>query len=85
MDCKTCTHCGASWMAGQHFWKTGRPGNELDLAGLVCNYLPDEDIPKCINPKRGELGGDSWARRDGFVEGALHENARIMKDLQGGS
>jgi len=35
-------------------------GNELDLAGLVCNNLGDET---CINPKKGLDGGDSWEKR----------------------
>ena len=32
----------------------------MDLAGLVCNKHGDE---KCINPKKGAEGGDSWDKR----------------------
>ena len=62
MDTKICSKCGATWLEGQHYWSgTGNKGNELDLAGLVCNIL--EDITECINPLRGERGGDTWAKR----------------------
>ena len=38
MDRKECPKCGALWLNGQHYWSgTGKLGNELDLAGLVCN------------------------------------------------
>ena len=47
-------------MNGQHYWATGAVGNELDLAGLVCNNLGDAT---CINPKNGIDGGDSWEKR----------------------
>ena len=77
MEFKSCTLCGASWIGGQHFWKTGRPGNELDLAGLVCNNIHEEDIPRCVNPLRGSKGGDSWERRNGFIEGAMFEYSRL--------
>ena len=55
-----CPKCGAVWLAGQHYWATGAVGNELDLAGLVCNTLGNH---QCINPKRGDDGGDTWAKR----------------------
>lgn len=59
---KQCSKCGAVWIWGQHYWSgTGKLGNELDLAGLVCNSL--EDAPECINPMRGENGGDTWSKR----------------------
>jgi hypothetical protein len=62
MDTKICSKCGATWLEGQHYWSgTGNKGNELDLAGLVCNNL--EDKTECINPLRGERGGDTWAKR----------------------
>jgi hypothetical protein len=62
MDTKICSKCGATWLGGQHYWSgTCNKGNELDLAGLVCNNL--EDTTECINPLRGERGGDSWAKR----------------------
>jgi hypothetical protein len=55
-----CPKCGAVWLAGKHYWATGAVGNELDLAGLVCNTLGNH---QCINPKRGDDGGDTWAKR----------------------
>jgi hypothetical protein len=55
-----CPKCGAVWMNGQHTWATGAKGNELDLAGLVCNSLGSH---QCINPKRGMDGGDTWEKR----------------------
>ena len=60
LDRKECPKCGAVWMNGQHYWATGAVGNELDLAGLVCNNLGDTT---CINPKNGLDGGDSWEKR----------------------
>lgn len=56
-----CPKCGALWINGQHYWSgTGKLGNELDLAGLVCNKLGNF---QCINPKRGAEGGDTWTKR----------------------
>jgi hypothetical protein len=67
MDTKICSKCGATWLDGQHYWSgTGNKGNELDLAGLVCNNL--EDTTECINPLRGERGGDTWAKRTGELK-----------------
>ena len=58
---KECPKCGAVWINNQHYWSgTGVKGNELDLAGLVCNKLADN---QCINPVRGEEGGDTWEKR----------------------
>jgi hypothetical protein len=58
---KVCPKCGAFWIGGQHYWSgTGNKGNELDLAGLVCNAI---ETTECINPMRGEHGGDTWAKR----------------------
>lgn len=56
-----CPKCGALWINGEHYWSgTGKKGNELDLAGLVCNKLGNF---QCINPKKGLDGGDTWAKR----------------------
>jgi len=56
-----CPKCGATWLNGQHYWSgTGKLGNELDLAGLVCNKLGSF---QCINPRRGQEGGDTWEKR----------------------
>ena len=58
---KECPKCGALWINGQHYWSgTGKLGNELDLAGLVCNKLGDYT---CINPCRGSEGGVTWEQR----------------------
>jgi len=58
---KECPKCGALWINGQHYWSgTGKIGNELDLAGLVCNKLGDET---CINSCVGKEGGVTWAQR----------------------
>ena len=57
---KECPKCGATWINGNHVWNTGKPGNELDLAGLVCNNLGDNT---CINPLKGSEGGDTWNDR----------------------
>ena len=69
MNCKTYPKCSAKWMSvdgenWQHYWATGAVGSEEDLAGLVCNKLGDD---QCINPKRGDVSGDSWAKRDEFA------------------
>jgi len=63
---KECPKCGAVWLNGQHIWTgTGKKGNELDLAGLVCNSVDDDN---CINPKKGMSGGDTWEKRLEFLE-----------------
>lgn len=68
LERKECPKCGATWINGQHIWATGKPGNEDDLAGLVCNKLGDSN---CINPRNGSELGDTWEARftdiaDGF-------------------
>ena len=61
MERKECPKCGATWLNGQHYWSgTGKPGNELDLAGLVCNKFGNET---CINPCIGMEGGVTWKER----------------------
>jgi len=70
LERKECERCGATWLNGQHHWQTGSKGNELDLAGLVCNEVKD---PRCINPKKGCAGGDTWAKRAEFIEGISGE------------
>lgn len=60
-----CVKCGAVWLNGQHIWTgTGKRGNDLDLAGLVCNKLGDNN---CINPSKGMEGGDTWEKRLEFL------------------
>lgn len=60
-----CSRCGAIWFNGIHHWRTGKKGNELDLAGLVCNNV---SAPECINPKKGCTGGDTWEKRADFIK-----------------
>ena len=58
LERKECEKCQAVWINGQHIWGgTGETGNELDLAGLVCNKLGDH---RCINPMKGQDGGQTW-------------------------
>jgi hypothetical protein len=61
---KKCVKCGATWFEGQLRWATGAPGTDADLAGLVCDQLPQEYIGLCINQQRGKKhAGDTWAKR----------------------
>lgn len=64
-----CSHCGAVWINGKHYWSgtaNTSDTSELDLAGLVCN-TPYGNPRECINPKRGQEGGDSWVKRLDFL------------------
>ena len=70
-----CEHCGAVWINGQHYWKTGATGNETDLAGLVCN-TPYGDPNRCVNPEKGKEGGDTWEKR-------LQEIDRLLEERRG--
>jgi hypothetical protein len=65
LERKECPKCGAVWMNGEHYWNTGSKGNPVDLAGLVCNNLGDQT---CINPSKGQEGGDTWEKRLEFLE-----------------
>jgi len=69
METRQCETCGARWIGGQHYWATGKPGNELDLAGLVCNNLVSEK--PCANPQRGVEDGQTWEWRMKEVDRAL--------------
>jgi len=72
-----CPKCGAVWINGQHYWSgTGKLGNELDLAGLVCNKLGNF---QCINPKRGADGGDTWEKR---MEDLNKNGPEMDKDMR---
>jgi hypothetical protein len=81
LDRKECEKCGAIWINGQHIW--GGTGNtsensELDLAGLVCNKLGNH---QCINPKKGQDGGQTWEYRSGYIEGKIDERKKILKEM----
>lgn len=65
LERKECPRCGATWLNGAHRWATGCRGSELDLASLVCNNVND---PQCINPKKGQIGGDTWEKRRAFID-----------------
>ena len=81
LDRKECPKCQAIWINGQHIW--GGTGNtsknsELDLAGLVCNKLGDHT---CINPLKGQDGGDTWEYRSGFIDGMMKGRQDVFGDL----
>lgn len=82
MERKECPKCQATWINGQHVWATGRTGNELDLAGLVCNKLGDD---QCINPSKGIDGGDTWTERAGYIKGAMDARKKMLEDLRDAS
>ena len=77
LDRKECKKCGAIWLNGTHYWQTGAKGNELDLAGLVCNQVDSSD---CINPRKGSVGGDTWAKRREFLDGLGDALKKIDKE-----
>ena len=52
--------------------------SELDLAGLVCNTLGNE---QCINPMKGKDGGQTWEYRAGFIDGATKAKRDTLGDL----
>lgn len=63
LERKECAKCGAIWINGKHMFSgtaASYDRSELDLAGLVCNKLGDE---QCINPMKGKDGGDTWKKR----------------------
>lgn len=69
MSAQVCRKCGAFFFNGEHRWAySGKKGNPLDLAGLVCNKYADE---QCINPCRGMKGGDTWEARQRDMPTAL--------------
>ncbi len=72
---KTCSKCGAHWIEGQLYWSTGAKGTDLDLAGLVCNSISDEDptVGECINASRGQVGGTTCEYRRGFIDGVMEQ------------
>ena len=73
---RECPRCGARWFNGQLRWATGKPGKEIDLAGLVCNRVND---PRCINPCNGQDGGQTWEQR---LAGASLLQVSIEQQMQ---
>lgn len=71
METRRCETCGARWIGGQLYWANGKPGRELDLAGLVCNIIPTHK--PCANPCRGEEGGQTWESRNKILNSLLDE------------
>lgn len=67
-----CPKCGAVWINGQHYWRTGCVGNEVDLASLVCRNHGDS---QCINPQKNAEGGDTWTKR-------LEDLERLTKEIR---
>lgn len=59
-DNRECPKCGAKWINDQHYWATGKIGDETQLASLVCDKFGDDT---CVNPKKGTTKGDGWANR----------------------
>ena len=71
MEVVKCPVCDATWMNGQLYWATGKPGRDIDLSGLVCNMVASIDSEKgsrCINKCKGNEGGDTWDDRFKFIE-----------------
>ena len=78
MNLKVCNKCGAQFMDGKLFWRTGKEGKLEDLAGLVCDKYGDE---QCINELKGtEHGGDTWEKRASFIEGVT-AGLKAAKDM----
>jgi hypothetical protein len=72
MDTRNCPICGASWLGGKLYWQgTGKPGKDEDLNALVCRKLPPEKAAECINPCKGQSGGEGWEERMKKTEEAL--------------
>jgi hypothetical protein len=64
--CNICKKCGATFLNGIFYWGgTGKQGNPVDLASLVCQPYGNAD---CINPERYTQGGDTWDKRLQFIQ-----------------
>ena len=82
LERKECPKCGAIWINNKHMFSgtaASYDRSELDLAGLVCNKLGDE---QCINPSKGKDGGQTWERRAGYIEGAIAAKKEIMEEMR---
>jgi hypothetical protein len=77
MTTQICPTCETRFIDGVHYWSgTGKRGNPKDLAGLVCNNMSSGR--PCINPCQGQIGGDTWAKRAGVVDGMDNEISRVL-------
>ena len=66
MTVKSCIKCGAYFIDNQLYWSgTGALGDPRDLASLVCRPYGDKN---CINPMRNVEGGDTWNKRQEFID-----------------
>ena len=82
LERKECAKCGATWINGTHVWRgtgSSSDSSELDLAGLVCNKLGDE---QCINPSKGKDGGQTWEYRSGYIDGVFDATKKTMGDFK---
>ena len=80
LERKECEKCGATWVNGKHVFRgtaASYPDSELDLAGLVCNKLGNH---QCINPKKGQDGGQTWEYRAGFIDGMIKGRKETMEE-----
>ena len=81
LDRKECEKCGATWINGVHVFRgtaASYTDSELDLAGLVCNKLGNH---QCINPKKGQQGGQTWEYRAGYIDGMIKGKKDAMEDF----
>jgi len=82
LERKECEKCGATWVNGVHVWRgtgSSSDSSELDLAGLVCNQNGNH---QCINPKKGQTGGQTWEYRAGFIDGMLKAKKEVMEEMR---
>jgi hypothetical protein len=82
LERKECEKCGATWINGKHVFRgtgSSSENSELDLAGLVCNKYGNE---QCINPKKGQEGGQTWEYRAGYIDGVFAEKKKQMEDMR---
>ena len=82
LERKECPKCGATWINGKHVFRgtaASYDKSELDLAGLVCNKLGDE---QCINPRKGQDGGTTWEYRSGYIDGVYSAKKKSMEEMR---
>ena len=77
---RRCQVCQACWIGPHLFWFTGVRGNDLDLAGLICNTHYGGGL-RCANPAKGQVGGDTWEKREALVNGVTLPGDRGREQL----